>query len=72
MITATEAKCAVLNEMNVRTPEGELATGTSTDTVSLAMTGRAPVQPYAGPATVIGWLIARTVRQAVQASLLAG
>ncbi len=71
MITVTEAKSAVLNEMDIRTPEGVLATGTSTDTVTFAMTGLGPVQPYAGPATVVGWLIAKTVRQAVRESLLA-
>jgi len=72
IITVTEAKCAVLHEMDIRTPDGGLATGTSTDTVSVAMTGLGPAQPYAGPATVLGWLIAKTVRQAVRESLLAG
>ena len=71
IVTATEAKSAVLHEMNVRTPDGALATGTSTDTVTIAMTGRGPTLPYAGPATVVGWLIAKAVRQAVQQSLLA-
>ena len=72
IITATEAKCAVLNEMDIRTPDGGLATGTSTDTVTVAMTGSGPPQPYAGPATVVGWLIAKAVRQAIRESLLAG
>ncbi len=71
VITATEAKTAVLGEMDIRTREGDLATGTSTDTVTLATTGRGAAQPYAGPATVLGWLIARTVRQAVRESLSA-
>lgn len=71
MITVTEAKCAVLNEMDIRTPDGGLATGTSTDTVTVAMTGLGPAQPYAGPATVLGWLIAKTARQAIRESLLA-
>ena len=72
IITATEAKCAVLHEMDIRTPDGMPATGTSTDTVTVAMTGHGPTQPYAGPATVVGWLIAKAVRQAVRESLLAG
>ena len=71
IITVTEAKSAVLNEMNVRTPDGLLATGTSTDTVTVAATGQGPTLVYAGPATDLGWLIARTVRQAVGESLLA-
>lgn len=71
IITATEAKCAVLRALDILTPEGELATGTSTDTVTVAMTGHGPAQPYAGPATVLGYLIGKAVRQAVQESLLA-
>lgn len=71
IITVTEAKSAVLHAMDIRTPDGALATGTSTDTVTVATTGRGPAQPYAGPATVVGWLMAKTVRQAVQESLLA-
>lgn len=71
IITATEAKSAVLAEMAARSPEGAPATGTSTDTVTVATTGRGALQAFAGPATVPGWLIARTVRQAVRASLRA-
>lgn len=71
VITATEAKSAVLQALEVRTPEGAMATGTSTDTVTIAMTAQGPRQPYAGPATVPGWLIGRAVRQAVQESLQA-
>jgi iron complex transport system ATP-binding protein len=71
VLTLTEAKTAVLQEMGVRTPDGALATGTSTDTVTVAMTGRGPAHPYAGPATLPGWLIARTLRQALKEALLA-
>ncbi|MCU6434651.1 adenosylcobinamide amidohydrolase [Undibacterium sp. Jales W-56] len=71
IITATEAKCAVLYAMDIRTPDGELATGTSTDTVTVATTGHGTTQSYAGPATLLGWLIAKAVRQAVEQSLLA-
>jgi len=69
VITATEAKSALLREMNIRTPENEPATGTSTDTVTVAMTGRGKLQSYAGPVTTLGWLIARAVRQAVHDSI---
>jgi adenosylcobinamide hydrolase len=70
VITATEAKSALLGEMNIRTTNGDLATGTSTDTVTVAATGRGKLQSYAGPVTTLGWLIARTVRQAVNDSIL--
>ncbi|MBI5840655.1 MAG: adenosylcobinamide amidohydrolase [Chloroflexi bacterium] len=69
VITATEAKCAVLQEMGIRTADGDRATGTSTDTVTVAVTGRGDMQSYAGPVTTPGWLIARAVRQSLQESL---
>jgi adenosylcobinamide hydrolase len=71
VITATEAKSAVLKERNVLTPDGDSATGTSTDTVTIACTGKGPLQSYAGAVTTIGWLIARAVRQSLEESLSA-
>ncbi|MFZ1040203.1 MAG: adenosylcobinamide amidohydrolase [Anaerolineales bacterium] len=70
-ITATEAKCAVLQSRNIRTPDDDPATGTSTDTITIAATGKGDLNSYAGPATPIGWLIARAVRQALEDSLSA-
>lgn len=72
VLTLTEAKTAVLQELGIRTADGALATGTSTDTVTVAITGRGPAHPYAGPATLAGWLIASTLRQALREALLAG
>lgn len=71
VITATQVKAAVLREKKILTPEGDPATGTSTDTVTIACTGKGRLQPYAGPVTTIGWLIARTVRQSLEDSLSA-
>lgn len=71
VITATEAKTAILKERNILTPDGASATGTSTDTVTVACTGVGTSQAYAGPVTTIGWLIARAVRQALTESLSA-
>jgi adenosylcobinamide hydrolase len=62
VITATEAKVDFLRTINARTTQGDLATGTSTDSVAIACTGRGECLPYAGPATVVGWLIGRCVR----------
>ena len=70
-ITATEAKCAILQSRNVRTVGDDPATGTSTDTLTVAVTGAGALQQYAGPVTTIGWLIARAVRQALDDSLSA-
>ncbi len=65
VITATEAKTAVLAEWDVRTPDGDRATGTSTDAVVVACTGRGTPLPYAGPATPVSHLVARTVLDAI-------
>jgi adenosylcobinamide amidohydrolase len=69
VITATEAKAHVLLSHGVRTPEGAAATGTSTDAIAIATTGRGPLLPYAGPVTTVGWLIGCCVRTALQAAL---
>jgi adenosylcobinamide hydrolase len=71
VITATEAKTATLKEKNVLTEGGATATGTSTDTITIACTGQGTLQPYAGPATAIGWMVARAIRQSLEESLSA-
>jgi adenosylcobinamide hydrolase len=63
VITATEAKTDVLLQRSISTPEGRPATGTSTDAIVIACTGRGQPLPYAGPATEVGWLIGRCVRE---------
>lgn len=65
VITATEAKTMTLAEWDVKTADGEAASGTSTDTVVVACTGRGEKLDYAGPATLVGWLAARAVRAAI-------
>ncbi len=65
VITATEAKTMTLAAWDVKTPEGDAASGTSTDTVVVACTGRGEELGYAGPATPVGWLAARAVRAAM-------
>ncbi|MCS7312028.1 MAG: adenosylcobinamide amidohydrolase [Acidobacteria bacterium] len=66
VITTTEAKAAVLAQWEVRTPEGWLATGTPTDAVAVACPLGTPRIPYAGPATLVGWLIGRAVRRVLE------
>jgi adenosylcobinamide hydrolase len=65
VITATEAKTMALAAWDVKTPDGRPASGTSTDTVVVACTGRGEQLCYAGPATPVGWLAARAVRAAM-------
>jgi len=68
VITATEAKTAVLQDWQLLTPDGHVATGTSTDAVVVACTGRGPTLPYAGPVTSVGATIARLVRMGLAES----
>jgi adenosylcobinamide amidohydrolase len=65
VITITEAKTMELSGWDVRTSGGELASGTSTDTVVVASTATGAELQYAGPATLAGWLAARAVRRAI-------
>jgi iron complex transport system ATP-binding protein len=70
IITATEAKTLLLVEHDLRTTEGHPASGTSTDSVVVACTGRGDSMSYSGPATTAGWLIGRTVRIALNESIV--
>jgi iron complex transport system ATP-binding protein len=72
VITATEVKTQVLLAHGVRTPEGYAATGTSTDAIAVASTGSGIPLAYAGPATLVGWLIGRCVRAALEEALAQG
>ncbi len=71
VITATEAKTLVLVEAGVRTPHGGVASGTGTDSIVIATTGRGARFEYAGPISPVGALIGRAVRRAMQEALQA-
>jgi adenosylcobinamide hydrolase len=72
VITATEVKTQVLMARGIRTLEGYAATGTSTDAIAVASTGRGTPLTYAGPVTLVGWLIGRCVRTALEEALAQG
>lgn len=63
IITATEAKTAVIHGFGFLTSEGYPVTGTSTDSVAIACTGTGDALQYAGSATTVGYLIAQAVRE---------
>lgn len=71
IISATEAKTLALAEAGVRTPDGDTASGTSTDAVVVASTERGALAEYAGPIAPLGAAIARVMQRAVQAQLAA-
>ena len=66
MMTVTEAKTLALVEAGVRTPDGRFATGTSTDAVVVAVTGRGSYQPFGGPVSGLGWLAAQAAGAALR------
>lgn len=69
VLTATEAKTAAFRAAGVQTRFGEPATGTTTDTVTVVNLAASPTSPYAGLATVPGFLIAETVYTALGTAL---
>ncbi|WP_442601334.1 adenosylcobinamide amidohydrolase [Paenibacillus sp. KN14-4R] len=69
IITATEAKTAALQDLGTQIRGGgHVATGTSTDAIVIAATGRGRSHRYAGTATWLGHLIGRTVYEAAMES----
>jgi adenosylcobinamide hydrolase len=69
VITATEAKTLALVEGGVRSAQGELVSGTSTDAIVVAATGRGPRCRFGGPVSELGWLAGRSVRSATDAAV---
>lgn len=64
--TSTEAKCKALAYLDVRSVySGELATGTTTDSIAVVELGGALKLKYAGPGTRLGELIGKSVFEAV-------
>ena len=71
LITATEAKSAALRDFDVRSRyTGDSATGSITDSVTIASTGRGKTVTLAGPASKVGKVVAYCVRRAVTEALL--
>jgi iron complex transport system ATP-binding protein len=72
LVTATEAKAAALQDLEVTDPQGNVATGTSTDAVVIARLHRAggPIHLYAGTVSPLGIAVARAVYDAVAEAVL--
>jgi len=71
VMTVTEAKALALAEAGVRSADGQPATGTSTDAVVIAATGRGPVARFGGPASEMGAAIGRAVLHALERGIAA-
>lgn len=71
VISATEAKTLALRDLNIKSRRStEVATGTSTDSIVIACTGRDEVIKYAGPATSLGEFIGVATRKAVREAII--
>ena len=71
VVTVTEAKTLALGEAGVRSPDGHPATGTSTDAVVVAATGRGPAARFGGPASEMGATVGRAVLRALERGIAA-
>ena len=69
VITATEAKALALAEAGISAREGGFVTGTSSDAVVVAATGRGTRCRFGGPVSDLGWLVARAVKSALDAGV---
>jgi adenosylcobinamide amidohydrolase len=71
LITATEAKSAALRDFDIRSRyTGDSATGSITDSVTVASTGVGKILSLAGPASKLGKLVGFCARRAVTEALL--
>ena len=65
VITVTEVKGLALRAAGIAMGDGVAASGTSTDAVVIAATGRGARARFGGPASPLGWAVARAVRGAL-------
>jgi adenosylcobinamide amidohydrolase len=64
--TATEAKTLALVEAGITHGRRQPATGTSSDAILVAATGRGPRARYGGPRSPLGWVAARAAGSALR------
>lgn len=65
VMTVTEVKTALLLDAGLKCADGHPASGTSTDAVVVAATGRGTRCRFGGPISDLGWVVARAARQAL-------
>ena len=71
LITATEAKSAALRDLDIRSRyTGDSATGSITDSVTIASTRQGKTINYGGPASKLGKAIGYCTRKAVTEALI--
>jgi len=71
IMTATEAKCKALASLDIRSvSSGQQATGTSSDAILVASTGKGEALKYAGSATELGRIVGSCVEKAVRSAVI--
>jgi iron complex transport system ATP-binding protein len=65
VMTVTEVKTSLLASVDLRCDDGRVASGTSTDAVVVAATGRGPHCRFGGPISDLGWVVARAAHEAL-------
>lgn len=65
-MTVTEVKTLTLVEAGVKGADGRFATGTSTDAVVVAATGRGRRERFGGPISDLGWVVAQATTMALR------
>jgi adenosylcobinamide hydrolase len=66
VMTVTEVKASLLASADLRCEDGRVASGTSTDSVVVAATGRGPRCRFGGPISDFGWVVARAAHDALE------
>jgi len=69
VMTVTEVKTALLAATNLRCADGRVASGTSTDAVVVAATGRGAPRRFGGPVSELGAVVARAAHSALGAGI---
>jgi len=69
LTTVDEVKTSVLLAAGVKCADGRLATGTSSDAIAVATTGRGRRCRFGGPVSELGWVVARAARGALEAGV---
>jgi adenosylcobinamide hydrolase len=69
VMTVTEVKTALLAATNLRCADGRVASGTSTDAVVVAATGRGASRRFGGPVSELGGVVARAAHSALGAGI---
>jgi len=69
VMTVTEAKTLALAEAGIRAGDGGLPSGTSTDAVVVAATGRGSSSRFGGPLSQLGALVARVAKRTLDAGI---